>query len=900
MEDFTRDAATFGYGLRWSNSMSETDFFTQTALDLESCATPDQEDAALGAYLLLYLRQHFDSGRGAWQATDDRDTLRRTCHAVEVLHRLNFDAQSRQMVRDGGDWLINMPFRERLSAQERAQLHLYPSRFKTLAYIDRFDDDQVRDDFAELLGKAVGGMVRNVGESDVLTTCIVLDTLLTLDRRGQRRAVCSDDRFNSVVSALAQQFKSWKPGKLGIATPTTATSRSPARKAVARCEIDNPRDLSYVLGLLFQVDRSSLSALQVNRILAEMLSTLHQRDRARHSDIVPSLYVALQLVEHFHGDEQVQLAISGLLRDVRDLYARPDTVRRWDIATHTLVLRLLLTLHDTSGADSLSHALAAHLLHEAERRIAISQNTLETELAEVIRERMLVRFGAIEELSGGFTSDRIFRVPFSYWFPMPGFDGERHFPAGALPGTSLIIKRSTSDAFHKETTNYNLLPQRLRRYFVRQPAESQVHKSGLSSAYYLPMEDLADMRTFYDTFNEIDQRAVAAGQLRLLEAATERVCQVSFALFGEAVDGSSSFPGTQIARLYLSRIEKSLMRGMVRVPWLKNLIQGFHVGTQRYKGLDYYLAIINRHVTMLQPRALGLAHGDFHARNIMVSGRGDDVKLIDLDKLDWSGDYLADLGNLLTDICVYRRVSEPESDYGLPRTELSLSKSAEPGLAENSLRYPPLGRPATVTFQTHVLDQIDRFATEIGDASWKPRLWLAAATSLFVRIAFHAEREVAAVLYGEAVRMLHELTRYLEQGQQGQPLPALLVPPVLAASSQARSDMPDWTAPHAILRAIHEGLRAIGLRVEPDHETIRYYPRHNGHTPFALLAPARRDGIARLFLRADTARPLPTSPLQIIPPRQQSDPLNTIVIIAAESAPSDVLALAQACLDALG
>src|SRR5512146_1252435 len=125
--------------------MSETDFFTQTALDLESCGTPDEEDAALGADLLLYVRQNFDAGRGAWQASDDRDTLRRTCHAVEVLHRLNFDAQSRQMVRDGGDWLINMPFRERLSASERAILHLYPSRFKTRAYLDRFDDDQVRD-----------------------------------------------------------------------------------------------------------------------------------------------------------------------------------------------------------------------------------------------------------------------------------------------------------------------------------------------------------------------------------------------------------------------------------------------------------------------------------------------------------------------------------------------------------------------------------------------------------------------------------------------------------------------------------------------------------------------------------------------------------------------------------
>ncbi len=204
--------------------------------------------------------------------------------------------------------------------------------------------------------------------------------------------------------------------------------------------------------------------------------------------------------------------------------------------------------------------------------------------------------------------------------------------------------------------------------------------------------------------------------------------------------------------------------------------------TSASEGLDYYLAIVNRHATMLQPYALGLAHGDFHARNIMVNPKGDEVKLIDLDKLDWSGDYLADLGNLLTDICIYRRVSEPESDYGLARTELSLSKSAEPGLAENALRYPSLGRPATVAFQLHVLEQIDHFAAEIGDMSWKPRLWLAAATALMVRVAFHAEREVAAVLYGEAVRLLHDLARYPGAGAAK---PATATPP--GASNRHRA-----------------------------------------------------------------------------------------------------------------
>ena len=296
----------------------------------------------------------------------------------------------------------------------------------------------MRDDFSDLLRKEVKGMLRNVGESDVLTTCITLDTLLTLDRRGQRRAVCSDDRFNAIVAALLQQFKVWKPGKPATTTTTTAqsdgTQKTPVRRPATSGEIDNPRDLSYVLGLLLQVNRSSLAALQVNRILAELLSTLKQRDRARHSDIVPSLYVALQLAEHFHGDEQVQTAIAGLLHDVRDLYARPDAVRRWDMATHTLVLRLLLTLRDAISGDSLSHSIAAHLLLEAEQRRASAHNTLDTELTTVIRERMLVRLGAIEELSGGFTNDRIFRVPFSYWFPSAWLRWRQTFPKWRIAG----------------------------------------------------------------------------------------------------------------------------------------------------------------------------------------------------------------------------------------------------------------------------------------------------------------------------------------------------------------------------------------------------------------------------------------------------------------------------------
>ncbi|MGH2517391.1 MAG: aminoglycoside phosphotransferase family protein, partial [Ktedonobacterales bacterium] len=348
-----------------------------------------------------------------------------------------------------------------------------------------------------------------------------------------------------------------------------------------------------------------------------------------------------------------------------------------------------------------------------------AESTLETELKQVIRERVEVAFGAITELSGGFTGDQIFRVPFSYWYPVPGEPGAGPFTGAGQRTNSVIIKRSTSDAFHTATENYRQLPPLLRRFFVRQPAESQVHKSGLSSAYFLTMEDLASLQTLSWLVNEWDQRAMSEIHARLLRTATDLVSGAVFTLFRETLAGKSAIPGTQIARLYLSPIEGKLARAVQRVPWLKNPLQGYIVSEQRYKGLDHYLAILARHGPALQPRMLGLTHGDLHAGNVMLDRYCTQIKLIDLDKLSWTGDYLADLGNLLTDVCIYRRVAEPHREFGLAREDITFpTRSQEPGTAENVVQYPALARPATLAFQRHLLAAAEQFAAEIEDRAW--------------------------------------------------------------------------------------------------------------------------------------------------------------------------------------
>ena len=67
------------------------------------------------------------------------------------------------------------------------------------------------------------------------------------------------------------------------------------------------------------------------------------------------------------------------------------------------MLRLLLTYH---GEGPLTRAIVARFLRGEERRRAVTRNTLEIELAAVIRERVKIEM-AISELSGGFTGDQI-------------------------------------------------------------------------------------------------------------------------------------------------------------------------------------------------------------------------------------------------------------------------------------------------------------------------------------------------------------------------------------------------------------------------------------------------------------------------------------------------------------
>jgi hypothetical protein len=195
-----------------------------------------------------------------------------------------------------------------------------------------------------------------------------------------------------------------------------------------------------------------------------------------------------------------------------------------------------------------------------------------------------------------------------------------------------------------------------------------------------------------------------------------------------------------------------------------------------------------------------------------------------------------------------------------------------------------------------MLAAISAFASEVDDATWRPRLWLASATALMTRLSFQTQKEPAAVLYGEAVRLLHELCRHLEQGQE---LPDRPVPAewsrATPASGASGSEVPEWVTRQQTLRAVHAGLRALSLRAEPDRGTVSYFAEGDRETPTLKLIPRGREGIGRLLLPTET-RIAEDSTLKVVRSAQAGDALGTILILTETTAPADVLRAVEACV----
>lgn len=818
------------------------EFFVHNHLRARSPQRPDPDaaNAELGALLLRYLHDGFNDDYGAWieGGRDERVALRSTCHAAEALHKLAFGSATEGMVQKATFWLTYLPEHTSRSAEDLRALRRHSSRFKTLAFLGHFEDAQLQREFRALLALEENGLLQSDGESSALTTCVALDTLLNLRGMASLDQPFPQAQCERILQRLYDELRLWhaqqrQPARAG-------EKAAPARKSL----IGNARDLSYVMGLLLTAERP-LNQTLLAAIKRNLLASLRRQEWLLDEDVTPALYTLLQLAHWFPDD-------AGVSRTLRDAFLKMHAIygdgaaQNWSFMAHTLTLRLLATHY---GPERFRSQIASYLL-EHERRRNAQHSQLNTELARMVRARMELEITKVDPLTGGYSDDDVYAVEFRYAFPL--LDGGGHSAAYQPPAPRLIVKRSSRDSFIRASQNYSRLPVETRSLFVRQPAEEQIYRSHETGHHFLIMEDLTDLSTFHRLLRRWDYGQVSPANERLLDAAIARICGASFAMLESASQNRQEFHTMQLSRLYLAQIEEALMRATrsERVPWLKNLVRGgCRVNEQQYQPLDYYLNALLKQRQRFQPRMLGLTHGDFHARNIMLRGDCEEIKLIDLDKLSWSGDYIADIGTLVENVVIYRRLEhrrqeDTNADYSLSAEEIHIDrKAAVEGEPERGgVKYPTLARPLTLRFQELLIGSVGAFARQRKDADWKLRLWLATATALFRRLSYQTRQKPAAVLYGEGVRLLHELYQFLEHGQA---LPALPVPATRPPAQATTDRLPDWVQHSEQLRLTHQRLVEMGLQASVSPSAARY---------FALIGAARKELVAVLAQPDPAAR----------------------------------------------
>ena len=142
-------------------------FFTQHPFRAD--APSDLEnDAKLALHLVLYLLSLHQPADGTWPGAHIAATLRHTCHALEALHLFGLEAAS-EVLESGIAWLVNLSNIASFDSGDEEQIRLYPSRFKTLAWLGEFSAPSVIDDFEDgrPFNRFVGLTQRDHGQTAV-------------------------------------------------------------------------------------------------------------------------------------------------------------------------------------------------------------------------------------------------------------------------------------------------------------------------------------------------------------------------------------------------------------------------------------------------------------------------------------------------------------------------------------------------------------------------------------------------------------------------------------------------------------------------------------------------------------------------------------------------------------
>lgn len=799
-------------------------FFQQNPF-IPTAASDIENDAELALHLVMFLLSTQNPDDGVWRAPHVGGTLRNTCHALEALHLLGLENSAGAM-EAGIAWLVNLADVPEAAASDDDIIRLYPSRFKTLAWLDQFSNAQLIQDF-ESLDDYIDphdGSIRGIMANQILATIIYADCLLYLDAS---TTLSKQARFHleQALATIENHLRLWFDDR---ASNTRLSHFGP----------NDVGDLSYAFDVLFRAQRIAVDG-DIGRLALETLKNAVSDSIGVDAITTDALYCTIQLATHFAADESAIRIAKSFIKHLRTRYQRQELYKA-PLFFHPLVLRVLVTFY----GRRLRAELTRLMLSKEKRRLELHRENLEQGLKDdftnLIKSRFNVEILEIQRLTGGITSANLFRV--NYALNLSPLDDMRRVQLTS-PG-SLVIKSGSLDSLQRSITSYQKLPAALKPYFARHAGQPQFLKAMSDSPCYLIMEDLANLSTFRDIIIRVDRGILSNRQKTQLKQASDIICQQLFAIYNATRRDESSFFGTQLSRLYLSDIETSLIRMSQpdKFAHLKSWFRGFWLGHRKYPSIEYYLGKIESHKAKFKVPYLTLTHGDCHSRNIMLNDSLSEFKLVDIDHLTEDGDYLFDLARLIEDVAVFGFLLDDGYRHRLKKRQVEFpTDSTQPNVIENRVQYSTFSSEAVRLFQKHMLEHLQAHAEAIGDTYWQERLWLALATNLLALVSKQTHKAYAAVVYAEAIKIFDELVNYLEDNQPLNNIPFPGQHPggvVEKRVGTGEITLPAWYRQNSMLTKIHREVMAINstikFKLASGGKVVRYYADQSAQ-PFVVI-----------------------------------------------------------------
>jgi|GEM_PF-2146815 len=832
--------------------------------------------------LVLTLLEEQNREAGYWPGQQAEPSLRQTCHALEALHLLDWGAMD-QPIEEGLDWLIGLSNGPDAHDDDRDVQRLHPSRFKTLFWLGIYDEFTIGTEFDELRHHLnANGIVQDVLRKPLLATIIYLDCLYQLQRvLALPLPVSLLETQIAALDSIRQHLTQWHIG----ASPSNGQK-----------QFSTIGDVSYALDLLLRYEQLTVTDPIAEHVCQDMLNVLTPPSAARQIS-TDMLYAAIQLATYFRESSQVSNALEtffqGLLSaNLHDLKGEVESFQ-------PLVLRALSTFYGKRLRDGMDKFLLEGRRQQLDLERKSDTRLLYSTFEQLLKARFAVEVTDVKPLSGGLTRDKVYRINFVLKLTSTGDGGAPATTIYAPNPPSLVVKVGSLDSLRSSVEKYQHLPPVVRPVFARHSDIPQILEANSLAPAYLILEDLTHLyETFQDIFTKLELR-VANHAYRVqrddLQIACATIASGLTDLYSRTRKRETEFFGAQLSRLYIGRVEKALnaICHPNKFPHLKPWFGGFQLGTRKYRSIEHYLAKLDNYKkTKLKISTLTLTHGDCHSRNLMLDGELRHLKLIDLDKMDYDGDYMLDFAQLIEDIAVFRFLFDKQFRYALAAKQIDfVTESHDPKAIENRITYPAFSSVAVRDFQTILLGHIQTFALQIEDTTWKERLWLALAVHLLGLVDKHDEKAYATVLYVEAIKLLDELVACLEDEIPLRPIPF--------SDSHSGQQMalnlagaPFAHLAYPLLSELHQYLVTLGADVRSNarsgNPVIRYF-RNEARTPFAILDGTRQP--AQLFLAGN-----PDTLLDVNSLAKQTD-ANGALCIVVHLEPSvrvqDVIALVQ-------